>query len=119
MCSIFVLCFQHILYHSDKSEMPHNINYLWITKFDVKHYTLHMWNSQKNLVREYRVLGSDILSPLFVCHLHFAWFSANSPQHGHFPCIAITYFNDRQYTQKHLSNVQNAASSLKTSPDFW
>lgn len=49
------------MYCSTKSEITCNINCLQVSKFDAKHYMLHMWNIKKNLVRDYCTLTDDHL----------------------------------------------------------
>lgn len=49
---ICIVLFNVFFYHSAKSEILCNLRYLWISKFNIKYYTLQVWNIWKNLVRE-------------------------------------------------------------------
>lgn len=52
----FCYFFQYILYHSAKLEIPFDINYLHMSKCDVKHCIFHSENVKKNLSRKDEIL---------------------------------------------------------------
>lgn len=105
---IILLCFQYILYHSNKSEILCNINYLQISKFYVIHCTFHTWNIKKTLVRVYWTdkdleTSSAITQSNILCYviiklrlLHYSLMSIAFFPH----CLIFLFFSDTVFCKE-------------------